>query len=73
MDLYATVLQQLGLDVPEETESADIEVSTRNQIVTLEGTVVSKEQEGKILQTVGDIVGVKEVRSQLTVERGTDR
>ena len=70
-DAWITTKVKSMLLFSKEAESADIEVSTRNQIVTLEGTVVSKEQEGKILQTVGDIVGVKAVRSKLVVAKGT--
>ena len=39
----------------------NIEVSTTNQVVTLEGTVTSDEQKEKIL---------KMVRSKLSVEKG---
>jgi osmotically-inducible protein OsmY len=48
----------------------NIEVSTTNQVVTLEGTVTSDEQKEKILKMVGDMVGVKKVRSKLSVEKG---
>jgi osmotically-inducible protein OsmY len=39
-------------------------------VVTLEGTVTSDEQKEKILKMVGDMVGVKKVRSKLSVEKG---
>jgi osmotically-inducible protein OsmY len=39
-------------------------------VVTLEGTITSEEQKEKILKMVGDRVGVKMVRSKLSVEKG---
>jgi osmotically-inducible protein OsmY len=49
-----------------EAEGADIEVSTRNKVVTLSGTVKSKEQESRVKALVADVVGVQEVKTELT-------
>jgi osmotically-inducible protein OsmY len=35
--------------------------------VTLKGTVVTRTQEKAVVDMVGDVVGVKQVRSELTV------
>ncbi len=51
-----------------EAEGADIEVSTRNRVVTLSGTVKSKEQEDKIVALVADVIGVADVKSKLTID-----
>jgi hyperosmotically inducible periplasmic protein len=72
-DAWITAKVKSVLLFSKEAENADIEVGTANQVVTLQGTVASEEQKKKILEIVGDIVGVKEVRSQLTVERGAGR
>ncbi len=72
-DAWITAKVKSVLLFSKEAENAGIEVGTANQVVTLQGTVASEEQKKKILEIVGDIVGVKDVRSQLTVERGADR
>jgi len=69
-DAWVTAKVKSMLLFSKETEGATIEVSTTNQVVTLEGTVTSEEQKEKILMMVGDMVGVKEVRSKLSVEKG---
>jgi osmotically-inducible protein OsmY len=69
-DALVTAKVKSMLLFSKETEGADIDVSTRDQVVTLEGTVTSVEQKEKILKMVGDMVGVKEVRSKLSVEKG---
>jgi len=69
-DAWITAKVKSMLLFSKENEGADIEVSTNDQIVTLKGTVVSDEQKEKVLKLVGDVVGVKEVRSKLVVEKG---
>jgi osmotically-inducible protein OsmY len=69
-DAWITTKVKSMLLFSRETEGADIDVSTAGQIVTLKGTVTSEEQKEKILKLVGETVGVKEVRSQLSVEKG---
>ncbi len=54
----------------QETEGADIDVSTTNGVVTLKGTVLTEGQKGKIEKLVEEVTGVKEVRSQLSVTKG---
>ena len=68
-DAWITAKVKSVLLFSKEAESADIEVGTSDQVVTLQGTVASEAQKNKILEIVGDIVGVKEVRSKLTVEK----
>ena len=46
---------------------SDIEVVTDKGVVTLKGTVVTRTQEKAVVDMVGDVVGVKQVRSELTV------
>jgi osmotically-inducible protein OsmY len=69
-DAWITTRVKSLLLFSRETEGAEIEVSTTGKVVTLKGTVTSKEQQDQILKMVGDTVGVKNVRSQLTVEKG---
>jgi osmotically-inducible protein OsmY len=52
-----------------ETEGAEIDVSTTGQVVTLKGTVSSKQQEQEILNLVASVTGVTGVRSELIVEQ----
>jgi osmotically-inducible protein OsmY len=68
-DAWITTKVRSQLLFSTETKGADIAVNTAAQVVTLKGTVVSKRQQDKILQMTGDIVGVKEVRSELRVEK----
>lgn len=69
-DAWITAKVKSTLLFSKETEGADIEVSTTNQVVTLKGTVTSENQKKKLLEMVGDVIGVKEVRSQLSLEKG---
>jgi osmotically-inducible protein OsmY len=69
-DAWITTRVKSMLLFSRETEGADIEVSTTDKVVTLKGTVTSKEQQEQIVKMVSDTVGVKNVRSQLTVEKG---
>jgi osmotically-inducible protein OsmY len=48
-----------------EVEGADVQVSTRNKVVTLKGTARSREQADRIVALAADVVGVAEVRSEL--------
>lgn len=48
-----------------EAEGAEVQVRTRNKVVTLKGTVRSREQEGKVMALVADVVGVADVESEL--------
>jgi len=50
-----------------EAEGADVQVGTKNKVVTLMGTVGNKEQEEKLMALVADIVGVVDVKSELVV------
>ena len=49
-----------------DAEGTDIDVTTRNKVVTLSGTVKNKEQEEKVKALVADVIGVAEVKSNLT-------
>lgn len=69
-DTWITTKVKSVLLFSKDAENAEIEVSTSNQVVTLRGAVVSEDQKEKILKLVGDVVGVKEVRSKLVVEKG---
>lgn len=50
-----------------EAEGAAISVSTENKVVTLSGTVMSKEQKEKVTSLAGDVVGVIDVKSDLKI------
>jgi hyperosmotically inducible protein len=69
-DAMVTAKVKSMLLFSKEAEGADIKVSTTSQVVTLEGTVTSEEQKEKILEMANDVIGVKEVRSKLSVEKG---
>lgn len=69
-DAWITTKVKSMLLFSKEAQGVDIEVSTVDQVVTLKGTVTSKEQKDLILKMVGDTVGVKSVRSELKVEKG---
>jgi hyperosmotically inducible protein len=68
-DTWITTKVRSHLLFSTETNGANIEVNTTDQVVTLQGTVVSKEQKETVLKMIRDIVGVKEVRSELKVEK----
>lgn len=68
-DAWITTKVKSMLLFSKGTDGADINVETDNQIVTLKGSVVSKEQEREVIEMVNDIVGVKGVRSQLIIEK----
>ncbi|HER62480.1 MAG TPA: BON domain-containing protein [Desulfobacteraceae bacterium] len=67
-DTWITGKVKAVLISSKEAEGADVKVSTRNKIVTLSGMVRSKEQKDGIMALVADVVGVKEVKSDLMVE-----
>lgn len=69
-DAWITTKVESALLISKETEGADIDVSTTDQVVTLEGTVVNNEQKGKILEMVENMADVKEVRSKLSLDKG---
>ncbi len=69
-DAWITARVKSMLLFSRETEGADIAVSTTDKVVTLKGTVASEEQKDQVVKMVRETVGVKEVRSQLTVEKG---
>ena len=48
-------------------EGADVQVSTRNKVVTLKGTVKNKEQDDNIVVLVANVVGVADVKSELLI------
>lgn len=68
-DAWITTKVKSMLLFSRNTEGAEIEVSTANQVVTLKGTVVSEEQKDAILKMVGDMVGVREVKSDLAIKK----
>ncbi|MDY0212303.1 MAG: BON domain-containing protein [Desulfuromonadaceae bacterium] len=68
-DAWITTKVKSVLLFSKGTDGADINVETDNQIVTLKGSVVSKEQEQEVVKMVNDIVGVKGVRTQLIIEK----
>jgi osmotically-inducible protein OsmY len=69
-DAWITARVRSMMVFSKEADGAKIKVSTTNQVVTLEGTVTSEEQKEKILKMIGDMVGVKEVVSKLSVAKG---
>ncbi|MEZ4599511.1 MAG: BON domain-containing protein [Syntrophotaleaceae bacterium] len=68
-DAWVTARVKSTLLFSTEADGADIRVSTRDHVVTLEGTVASRNQQQEIVTMVGNIVGVDNVRSQLKVEK----
>jgi osmotically-inducible protein OsmY len=68
-DAWISSKVQSMLLFSKETEGAEIDVSTTGQVVTLKGTVSSKQQEQEILNLVASVTGVTGVRSELIVEQ----
>jgi osmotically-inducible protein OsmY len=67
-DVWITGKVKAILSSSKEAEGVDINVSTQNKVVTLKGTVMDQKQRGKIVALVADVVGVMDVKSELTVE-----
>lgn len=68
-DAWITTKVKSMLLFSKEAGGADVDIDTANQIVTLKGTVANEKQKQAIIKMVNDTVGVKEVRSQLIVEK----
>ncbi len=66
-DAWITTKVKTTLMFNQRAEGADIDVSTENGVVTLDGTVLSPEQKERILELVEDVVNVKAVRDRLRV------
>ncbi len=66
-DAWITTKVKTTLMFNQRVEGADIDVSTENGVVTLDGTVLSPEQKERILELVEDVVNVKAVRDRLRV------
>ena len=64
--ITAEVKNQLAQD--KEVGALAIDVSTASQVVTLTGTVSTKEQSEKIAAVASQVRGVKEVNNQLAVK-----
>jgi hyperosmotically inducible protein len=65
-DAWITGKVKAVLIASKDAEGADIEVSTRNKVVSLNGTVKNREQEEKVKALVADVIGVADVKSKLT-------
>lgn len=66
-DAWITGKVKAVLIASKDAEGTDIDVTTRNKVVTLSGTVKNREQEEKVKALVADVIGVAEVKSNLTV------
>jgi hyperosmotically inducible periplasmic protein len=64
-DAWVTGKVKAVLLSSKEAEGAEVQVRTRNKVVTLKGRVRSREQEGKVMALVADVVGVADVESEL--------
>jgi hyperosmotically inducible periplasmic protein len=51
------------------TEGSEITVSTQEGVVTLEGSVKSEKQKQQVIQLAKEVVNVKSVQSNLTIEK----
>jgi hyperosmotically inducible protein len=69
-DGWITAKVKTMLFFSKSAAGSNIQVETDRGVVTLKGTVESKAQENAVKSEVGDMVGVKNVRSQLVVENG---
>lgn len=66
-DAWITAKAKSMLLFSKDTENEDIHVRTHDRIVTLTGTVANARQKENIGKMVGNIVGVREVRSKLVI------
>ena len=57
------------LAIDRRFDAMDIDVSTRDGVVTLQGAVASPEQQRLLIESVQNVRGVNEVSDQLNVEQ----
>ncbi|MCK8601584.1 BON domain-containing protein [Desulfoferrobacter suflitae] len=67
-DAWITAKVKTVLMFSRDAEGSDIQVSTKEGVVTLSGTVTSQAQASRIVQIARDVQDVKEVNSALIVE-----
>ncbi len=67
-DAWITSKVKTTLLMSKDAEGASVNVNTEDAVVTLEGTVKSKKQEQQIIDLAENVVNVKSVRSNLSVE-----
>ncbi|MEJ2690943.1 MAG: BON domain-containing protein [Deltaproteobacteria bacterium] len=66
-DAWITGKVKAVLIASKDAEGTDIDVTTRNKVVTLSGSVKNREQEEKVIALVADVIGVADVKSNLTI------
>jgi hyperosmotically inducible periplasmic protein len=66
-DITAHVKEKLMTDNSLSLKARVISVTTNNGVVTLTGTVESKEESRKVVRIVKDVPGVNSVDNQLTI------
>ncbi len=66
-DITANVKKDLLTDSSLSSSARMISVTTNDGVVTLTGTVVSKEESRKVVKIVKNVYGVMDVDNQLTI------
>ena len=66
-DITANVKKNLMADSSLSSSARMISVTTNNGVVTLTGTVVSKDESRRVIKIVNNVPGVTRVDNQLTI------